>query len=220
MSVDIDAQNDFAQLADGLETATLRRKDTNNSAAISAARRFDVVAQEATPSDGAARQADAIWHFQLPTGETAPAVGDVVVDQLGSRWTILEVHEFSLLGRWKCVTRELSVAFSCLDRVDIERAVWGDLGAGPVIVDWIYVRTAMPVKIQPEGLVIVDGNVTPPVWQAQFQIILSESVALEADDRFVAEDGTVYRLQSYAQAERIDALPMAKVWRDDTAGTP
>ncbi|NOY30808.1 MAG: hypothetical protein GXP28_11760 [Planctomycetes bacterium] len=98
--------------------------------------------------------------------------------------------------------------------MDVERAVWGDLGSGPEIVDWVYAFTALPVKIQPEEIV-VDDSLDPPVTKSFFHIHLSESILLEPDDRLVAEDGTVYLLQSYEGAERIDRLPVAKVLRKD-----
>jgi len=214
MVSDINAEGDFTQLVAGLESVELRRRGSSEKVAISLARRLDSITTEANPSDGSAQQADAIWHLQMPSGEAAPKIGDVVVDGLSRRWTILETQEFSLLGRWRCTTRELSIAYGCLDRVDIERAVWGDLGAGPVIVDWIYAFTALPVKIQPEEIV-VDDTSSPSVTKSFFQILLSESILLLPDDRFVAEDDTVYLLQSYEGAERIDRLPVAKVLRQD-----
>jgi len=210
MVSDINAEGDFLLLTEGLESIELHRRGNVGTVAISTARRLAATSIEANPSDGLAQQADAIWHLQMPAGASAPKIGDVAVDGTGGRWTILQTEELSLLGRWRCVTRELSVAYGCLDRVDIERAVWGDLGSGPVIVDWVYAFTALPVKIQSDQIVVND-TITPPVTKSFFQIILSESILLEPDDRFVAEDGTVYLLQSYEGAERIDGLPIAKV---------
>jgi len=214
MAQNLHAENDFAQLVDGLESVDLHRRHSSETVTISAAHRHEAISSEANPSDGLVQQADAIWHLQMPTSESAPKIGDVVLDENQRRWTILETQELSLLGRWRCETRELSIAYGCQDRVDVERAVWGDLGAGPVIVDWVYAFTALPVRIQPEEIV-VDDSLDPTVTKSFFQIHLSESILLEPDDRFVAEDGTVYLLQSYEGAERIDRLPVAKVLRKD-----
>jgi len=213
MVPDINAETDFAQLVDGLESIELLRRSKAETVAISAARRQEAISREANPSDGLVQQADVVWHFQMPTGASAPKIGEVLLDGSAGRWTILERQEFSLLGRWRCETRDLSVAYGCQDRVDVERAVWGDLGSGPEIVDWVYAFTALPVKIQPEEIVVDTSD--PPVTKSFFQIILSESILLQPDDRFVAEDGTVYLLQSYEGAERIDRLPVAKVLRKD-----
>jgi len=210
-------ENDFAQLVDGLEPVTLRRRGTAKSLTIKAAYREQVETQETEPSGGAAEQADAVWHLQLPDEESAPQLGDFVVDQQSNRWTVLEVGQLSRLGRWKCVTRELRIAYGCNDRVDVERAVWEDNGSGPEIVDWKYICTALPVRIQPEEQEIVNASATPPTKRSLYQIILSESITLEPDDRLVAEDGTRYRLQSLQQADRIDVLPIAKVLREENS---
>lgn len=214
MTTDFNAVGDFETVVDGTESVVLRRRDQLQSVTIGVARRQSVVAQEAVPSGGAVQQADTVWHVPMPAGESAPKLGDVLVDAIGSRWTILETRELPTLGRWKCDTRELSVAYGCVDRVDIERAIWEDNGSGPEIVGWAYAFTAIPVKIQPEKM-LVDAASTPIVGDSQFHIILSESIPLEPDDRFVAEDGSIYTLQSYEQADRIDALPIAKVLRQE-----
>lgn len=212
MSVTFDPSDEFAEWADGLENVTLRRRDSGETVAITVALRRNVFGQEAEPSAGAALQTDSVWHLQFPTGESPPELGDVVIDSRDHHWTIQQTEELPLLGRWKCTTRELRVAFGCVDRVDVQRAVWGDLGNGPEIVSWSYVYTALPVKIQPEETLVSDTSNTP-TSTLRFHIILGEAFPLEADDRFVAADGAIYRLESLQQAGRIDVLPIAKVVR-------
>ena len=209
--------DDFSELVDGLEPVTLRRRGSAKSLKIKAAYREQAETQEAEPSGGAAQQADVVWHLQLPGEESAPRLGDLVVDAQANHWTLLEVEQLSRLGRWKCATRELRIAYGCNDRVDVERAVWEDLGSGPEIVDWKYVRTALPVRIQLEEQEIVNAAATPPTKQSIYQVVLSESIGIEPDDRLVAEDGTSYRVQSLKQADRIDVLPMARVVREESS---
>jgi len=212
MSVELDPSGEFAQWADGLENVTLRRRESGETVAITVALRRDVVAQEAELSGGAALQTDALWHLQLPAGESPPELGDVVIDARDHHWTIQQTEELPLLGRWKCAARELRVAFGCVDHVDVQRAVWDDLGNGPEIVGWSYVYTALPVKIQPEETLVSDTSIAP-TSTLRFHIILGEAFPLQPDDRFVAADGAIYRLESIEQADRIDVLPIAKVVR-------
>ena len=174
MSVDFDPGADFAESVDGLEAVSLRRIQSGEVVPVSAALRREVTTEEAEPSGGAARQTDAVWHLQLPTGAQAPELGDTVIDPSSNHWTILQIEEFALLSRWKCETRELRVAFCCDDRVDVERAVWDDLGSGPEIVDWTFVYTALPVKIQPDETVVSDTS-NMPTSTARFKIILGDS---------------------------------------------
>ena len=137
---------DFADFADHLEPVTLRRRGSTQALVIETAFRQGGVTKEMQPSGGTVLQTDATWQLQLPAEETPPQIGDTVIDQQKNRWTILKTEEFSLLGRWKCVCRELRIAHGCTDRVDIERAIWDDIGNGPEIVDWTYICMALPGK--------------------------------------------------------------------------
>jgi len=127
-------KNDFAEFVDNLETVALRRRNSTKELVVETAYRHQTGAQEAVPSGGAALQVDTLWHLQLPSGETDPQIGDIVIDQQANRWTILETELLAMLGRWKCASRELRIAYGCHDRVDIERPIWGDNGSGPEIV--------------------------------------------------------------------------------------
>lgn len=214
--VKLNLEGDFAEFVDNLEPVTLRRKDSTKELVVEAAYRHQVETQESELSGGAVLKADAVWHLQLPSDAVAPQIGDVVIDQQENRWTLLEIQQLTMLGRWKCDSRELRIAYSCHDRVEIDRAVWGDLGAGPVIVDWTSICATLPVSIQLDEM-ILDTSTTPPTKQLLYRIILSESIALEPDDRLTAEDGTSYRLQTLRQAERIDALPIAMALREESS---
>ncbi len=196
---------DFAEIVDGLEEVTLRRRDGLTTVAVVAARRQNVNQREAEPSAGTVVESNAEWHLAFAE-DVAPHVGDVVLDANGGRWTILTAEELPMLARWKCATRDLRIAYGCGDRVDIERPIWSE-GETPEIVGWTYVATALPVRIQPLALGVDEGE----VGRATFRIILGESVALQPHDRFVAGDGAIYLLESYEQAERIDVLPVAIV---------
>ena len=216
MSAGFDASDDFGVAVDGLEDVTLVRRATSATLQLATAWRGKVRRTEAEPSQGAVEQSDAVWYLQLPAGEIAPELGDAIIDSNNRRWTVLEMSTLVQLGRWRCIARDLAVAHSCMSRVDVERAVWDDLGSGPEIVDWVYVVTAMPVRIQHEEI-STDEFADPPISSEVFRIVLSETIKLEPNDRFVTEDGVVYRLLSYRQAERIDALPVAIVRREAAA---
>jgi hypothetical protein len=203
-----DFADDFADVVDGLETVTLRRRESNTVVAVTAARRLAAVSREAEVSAGAVVRSDVEWHLVLGD-DTAPQVGDIVIDAQGNHWTILVAEQLPHLQRWKCAARELRIVYGCGERVDIERPVWSE-GESPEIVGWTYVVTALPVRIQPVEVGVGDDG----SGEAVFHIIMGESIAVEPHDRFVAGDGTVYALHSFEQAERIDALPIARVVRE------
>lgn len=202
-----DIAHDFALITDGAEEVILRRRASNTTLAVESAWRRSAITREAEPSGGTAVAADAQWYVVLAEND-APAVGDLIIDAADGHWTILSFEHAPLLGRWKCAVRELRIAYGCGERVDIERPVWSE-GETPEIVDWQYVATALPVRIQPIEVGLDESDAE----QAEFRVILGESIELEAHDRFVAADGTIYYLRSYEQAQRIDALPVATVVR-------
>lgn len=211
----VDLSSDFELLTDELEPVMLRSRVDGTEQFVEKAYRQQVDTQEMQPSGGSAVQADVVWHLQMPPDVAEPQLGDVIVDQQKQRWTILEAHNLRMLGRYRCVARELRLAYGCHQRIDVQRAVWGDEGSGPEIVDWIDVGHALPVSIRLDEL-ILDSSTTPPTKQLVYEFVLSESIDLEPDDRLIDEAGTSYRLQSLQGAARIDTLPVAKAIREDT----
>lgn len=212
MTISFDPSQDMTDAIDGVEAVTLKRSETGEMTSVSSALCRSRSVSEAEPSGGFAQQADAEWYLQVPTDESAPDLGDVVFDSQGNHWTILATERQSLLGRWKCSTRNLRVALGCDDYVDVQRADWDDLGEGPVIVGWNDVYTALPVRIQPDEKKLNDTS-DAPVATERYTIVLGEAFPIESDDRFVGMDGSVYRLESLQQADRIDKLPIATVVR-------
>ena len=215
MTINFDPSQDLANAVDGTESVALRRRGSQELLTVTTALRRDHSVAEAEPSGGFAQQADAEWFLQLPEGAEAPDLGDVVIDQQRNHWTILTVDHQSLLRRWRCSTRELRLTSGCDDYVDVQRAVWGDLGEGPVIVNWTDVYTALPVKIQPDVKTASDTSNAPNLVD-RFTFILGDTLPIEVDDRFVGADGSIYRLKSLEQQERIDKLPIAVVERVST----
>ncbi len=123
--------DDFSTIADGLETVTLLRRETPGGPGetiVHALRRAMGVAEvigenrRNVESDGRYTAADVSW--SLPAAELAspPRLGDVLQDGAGRRWTILDVRLVALGARWRCFTRELSIAFGLEDLIDILKA--------------------------------------------------------------------------------------------------
>ncbi|QDT01265.1 hypothetical protein [Adhaeretor mobilis] len=212
--IDLDLTDDFATVVDFLEPLTLARNDSPSTTAIAAARRYTFTTTEAAPSAGAATAADALWRFVFPAGDAKPTLGDVLVDGLGHRWTILASKQLEAVGLWECETRELRIAYGLSDRVDVERAVWVDNEGELEIESWTYIATAVPVRIQPVET-LVDRTATPPTSTTRLEILFGGAIELEPEDRLVGEDGTVYWLEKLEQAERIDVLPVATVVREE-----
>lgn len=211
---DFDPAADFAAVIDFQEAVTLERRDESASTAISAARRYSCETREAMPSAGIVTAADARWQFTLPTGETEPVLGDVLVDTLTHRWTILTLKRLTTIGLWECETRELRIAGGLSDRVDLERATYVEENGEMVVDSWTTVATDLPARIQPITTRF-DRTTAPPTISTELQIVFGGAIALEPEDRLVGEDGTIYWIERVEQAERIDVLPVVSVVREE-----
>lgn len=208
--IEFNASTDFGQVVDALEAVTLVRRGCNESVSIPSAWRFLSEVVEVEPTQGAVTVYDTHWHLAWDEVPAAPRVGDVVRDSAGDCWTILKVERPLGKTRWLCHTRELRIANGLRDRVDLQQAVWQDLGSGPEVVSWQTIRPAVAARIQPQQTTI-DRDAEPLVSTTTYRVLLEESPSLDHNHRIVATDGTVYKMVGFEQAARIDVLPVAIV---------
>jgi hypothetical protein len=212
MTLELNAADDFATIVDGGEAITLKRKGSATTIAVAAARRLSSRTSEAEPSGGHVAQADVEWQFPWDGATDPPRLGDAHVDAAGECFTILAVENRPLTGRVRCTTRNLRLVYQLDDRIDVQQAVWDDPGGGPEIVGWNTLRAALPARIQPDRTEF-DNTTTPPTATATYRILVGEPLDLPPDARFVDRLGNVYQLLEVTQAERIDALVVARVIR-------
>ena len=205
MTLDFDPADDLAQVADGIETVTVTRPGTSTATVVSGALRSLVRASDAARSAGRFTATDAAWH--LPTSELteAPRAGDVIVDSDDARWTVLAVGATTLRGRWRCVARNLAVEHGLDAYVDIERATLTKGTDGAETVAWHTWKTGLAAKIQPVAGEPVDEH-DRRVTRSTAKIYLAQDLELDRTHRVRGPDGTVYRVQSYRKADRVDAL--------------
>ena len=155
---------------------------------------------------------DVVWQFAWAEGVELPRIGDTIIDAANECWTILSVEVRGANSRLRCVTRSLRIVHQLDDRLEIQAAVWEDSGSGPEIVGWTPLRTAVPARIQPDQ-VTIDHTTDPPTSTSTYRILLADDTPLDHNHRLIGSDGTVYQILEYAQAERINALPVATVRR-------
>ena len=139
----LDPSDDLTTVSDGLETVTLLRRGSTSGLAgtvIAHALRRAISAAEAAivttgdvhknvPSDGQYAAAAVVWHLPVTELPMAPQLGDVILDGQGQRWTILEVKRTTLGTRWRCETRDVTVAFGLDDTISVLKTVAGDGGS-------------------------------------------------------------------------------------------
>ena len=87
----------------------------------------------------------------VTTGRTLPQIGGTIIDDDGTRWTILEAHLETLTARWRCVCRKNAIASSLDNLVTIERRRNVKAADGTASPSWYAWRCAVPAKIHSDG---------------------------------------------------------------------
>jgi len=219
MSLNFDPSADFANALDGTESVALRRRGAepgSSETVVAHALRRNATVREAgirnrgntwkdVPSGGHYTAGNAVWHLPVEELPEAPMLGDLIVDADAAHWTILEVHRAAMQTRWRCLTRNLAIAYGLDDTVAILRAVYAKGTAGAVEPTWRTWKTGVRARIQPAA-VDVDTEHRTRQAQARFQIFLEEDVALDHTHLIRGPDGAIYQVRSTNGTERIDEL--------------
>jgi hypothetical protein len=216
MAVEFSTEGDFAAIVDGWQPVTLKRHQSTDTVAVARAIRFSSRTEEADAAGGHVARHDVVWQFEWDVTSDLPRLGDSIIDAVGGCWTILSIERRGGGTRLRCQSRNLHLVYELVDRVDVQQAVWDDLGSGPEIVGWTTVRPALAARIQPYR-VTVDDESTPASSTAVYHVILGEQIELDHNHRLVGPQGAVYQVIEYSQAERIDVLPVATVVKQAAA---
>lgn len=216
MPFDLNIQNDFTTILDGVEPITLQRRGSADTVAVPKAWRYSSRTQQAEPGMPGVAQSDVVWQIGWEEAVDPPRIGDSIIDGADECWTILSIEVRGAGSRLQCDTRNLRIVHQLDDRLEIQQALWEDGGSGPEIVGWTTLRTAVPARIQPERTTI-DNAADPPTSTATYRVMLADDSALDHNHRLIDPDGSIYELIEYTQAERIDSLPVATVVKQPIA---
>jgi hypothetical protein len=206
-----DPSDDLETVADGTESVILLRRGStlgNNGTVIAHALRRAMTTNEAAiiargdvhknvPSDGRHAAFFLAWH--LPTAELPlePRLGDVILDDNGQRWTILEVKRVTLGARWRCETKNVAVAFGLDDTISLLKTSDGDI--------WRTWQTGIRARIQPLETKISTDAYTSSTAKT-YRIFIEETLELDHTCRIRGADGSLYSITRSTGAERIGEL--------------
>ena len=214
MTLEFDPSDDLGGVVDGLTSATVRRPGSSTSTEVAHALRRPVRTREAQKSQGRYTASDVVWHLPSSETSTPPRPGDVIVDEEGQRWTVLDVQEATLGGRWRCVARNLAVVHGLDQYVDVEKAAYAKGDGGADRPTWRAWKTGVRAKIQPARVQVEDEH-ERRVAVAGFKVFLASDLPVDHTHRIRGPDGTVYRVTGCRKADRIDALVEIDVVRID-----
>jgi len=214
MTTNFTTTDDFAAITDGLEPITLLRRETpgvpDESIPHALRRAVDTAEvvgdnRKTIESDGRYTAADAAWSLPATEVSQPPRLGDVLRDAAGRRWTILEVRLVALGARWRCRTRELSIANGLEDTIDVLKAVYSKSESGAVETTWTVLHEGVRGRIQPlETRIAAENSAETSVHRCR--IILEESFDLDHTNRLRGPGGALYRIVSVAGFPKLGEL--------------
>ena len=209
-----DPFDDFAAVTDGTEPVTLLRRGSDpgdgGTLVVHALRRAistgeapivnrgDVHKNPA--SDGLCTAALLAWHLPVAELPETPRLGDVILDGQQQRWTIMAVKRTTLGARWRCETRNVSVAFGLDDTISVLKA--GSGSGGPVWQTW---KTGIRARIQLSDSTIAAAADTPSTTR-HYRIFVEEDLELDHTCSIRGPDGTLYTITGTVGGDRIGEL--------------
>ena len=205
MSGQFDPSGDLVDVVDGLQAVTIRRPGSSTSTTIDHALLRHVRTRQGEPAGGHYTATDAVWHLPAAEITEPPRPGDLIVDAGGSRWTVLDVRQTALQGRWRCVCRDLAVAHGLDQYIDVQEATYAKSAGGADQATWQTWKTGLSAKIQPVE-VRAENEHERRRTAARFRVFVDADVELDSGHRIRGSDGTIYRIISVRKPERIDAL--------------
>jgi hypothetical protein len=218
MAIALNTQQDFATILDGAEPVTVRRWNSPETISVTAAWRYASKMDEVEIGSGDYARHDVIWQLPWDPSDEGPRLGDLVIDAAGECWTIITVERLRLDTRYKCLARNLLLAFGLDTQVDVQLADVTDLSSRPESVNWITLQAAVPARILQDNTKVsfdpgdAEEEIDPAYTsKATYRIILGEQIELDHNHRLVDAQGAVYDVVEFAHFGRIDRLPMATV---------
>ncbi|MCA9240892.1 MAG: hypothetical protein KDA37_11865 [Planctomycetales bacterium] len=205
--VQLAVDNDFESVVDGLESVTLLR--LGGGAVGLTARR--VTCESSSPAGFAkgVDQIDVVWDLPWPAGQREPSLGDKVVSNEGVCGVLTQI-EFRRPGRrFRVRARKLELNAALGAWVQVQQAVWEDLGSGPEITGWKPLRPAVLARVQPAGTEVDHTGAQPSSTNA-VKITLAIDIPLDHNHRIIGPLDEVYRVDRFVAAERADQLPVVE----------
>ncbi len=140
----------------------------------------------------------------------------MILDGDSQRWTILEVTCATLGVRWRCETKNVTVAFGLDDTISVLKAAGTSGGAGSGETTWRTWRTGVRARIQPIETTITNIAGTAAT-STSYRIFVEENLDLDHTCCIRGPDGTLYTITRSIGAERIGELQVIEVQRTDPA---
>lgn len=195
---------------DGLEAVTLTDRAGNMTALTKVLRRA-IKRKEVSASFGGYLSGDTTFHLSTAEYANEPGPGWTITTATRGVFTILEVSLETLSARWKCVVRDLRIAYGLDRTVDVcrvtnERTAEGAWRAGENLYVTEFQAVARLQTILGERRVENDRTIFPEEGVCIFE----SPKELDATYRIKAGD-QIWKILRVGKKDRIDVLMEAEV---------
>ena len=200
---------------DNVQAVVLTSRATlaNTTFPITIAKRRAPKFSELAPSGGVYTKLDLVWLLPQKlvtaagaTGNKKPKPGDLITAE-GVDWTILEAEDNTLRSTWRCMTRDLILAYDLRGVLSVKRppaATATDAATGRVFTyETIY--SGIPCRFQ-ETSAEVGEERGKRVTIKHYTVTVNQRLRLTIEDQIVDEDGEIYEVTGWDNADRIDQL--------------
>ncbi len=195
-------------------TLTSRATEADDAFTIPVAKRRAPTDDEVAASNGVYVKEDLVWLLPATlvtaagaTGTKAPKPGDLVTDADGTEWTILSRAYNTLKSTFRCMTRDLILAYDLRGLLTIQRpqATTTDAAAGRTFAyDTAY--EDIPCRIQETSSEPGEER-GKRVTVKRYTVTVNQRLRLTIEDRIVdQDDGEIYEITGWDNADRIDQL--------------
>lgn len=185
-------------------------KLTDDEYAVSIAKRRAPTFKEMAASGGVYTGQDLVWLVPVTlltaAGLTDVKPADIIRDSDGVLWTVLERSLNTLKSTWRCVTRDLILAYDLRGTLSVRRPqalTTDDAATREYVYDTIY--TGVPCRFQAMGDEVSDER-GQRLTVSKYSIWVGQRLTLTNEDQIVDEDGNIYELKATQDADRIDQL--------------
>jgi hypothetical protein len=219
MAWTMDISNDL-ELVYGLDTFTLKVEGQSDIVLTECVLTEPVQTKEMEPSHGQVPQMDQLMVWRIARSPTQPTMGSVLVDSVGTYWTILAVLRKQHVECWEARCRNLSILAGAENNATVLKAVYGKATDNEAKPTWLGIFSgATPAteddviraKFQPsaeDALIRFGADFS----RETYRVILDRRLPITlagGSYRLVDSAGVRYRITHYADEGRIDVLPVA-----------
>jgi hypothetical protein len=201
---------------DNVQAITLTSRNNiggDKSYSVGTAKRRAPGFKELAPSGGVYTSQDLVWLLPKKlvdaagaTENNAPKPGDVITAE-SVAWTILECPLNTLKSTYRCMTRDLILAYNLRSLLTVRRRTTSTTtdNAAELVYTYQNLYTNIPCRFQETDARVQDER-GKRLTIKTYSVWVDRRLYLSIEDQILDDASNVYELKSWHDADRIDQL--------------